>query len=534
MKINKYICLLTFILAILGFSNLSEQYLWQDEAENAVIAQNILKYHYPRALDGTHLVISDIGYQSDHTWIFQPWLQNYVTAASFIVFGKSTVSARIPFVILGILSFFASYKLAKRLFDRKTANISSTILVFCVPFVLMIRSSRYYSLALFFSLLLIISYLDYAEKKRFSQLSIVISSFMLFNSNFGIFFPLLLGLAVHYFIFYFKKENLKRDLSTAGAIMLATLPVFIFFKGWMHKVPLTIDFFMGNIKFYFRGINKYIAPIRLIAILYFVYALLKRNFLPFKINGRNKVNLALIGIIFLASLLFMGIAKFRSLRYVIYLIPLVIIFESYLLSFLWMKKRAVAVVCIALLAFTDLFHHSLDDFFEIPFSRLAVNIYDKFGPKPDAPKFVKKIKKSAEKTITVKTYFFDFLYELTHAYEGPVEAIVGYLKQNAEFGDTVKIPYGDCAVAFYTNLNVENNLYSFKNLYPEWIVVRNYWTSDDFFKSKYFTEIEKRYDKIILDAPDLRWENRPDDMGYHNFRTVTDYPYKVTIYKRRS
>lgn len=534
MKLNKYIALLIFILAVLGFSNLSEQYLWQDEAENAVIAQNILKYHYPRALDGSHLVISDIGYQPNHTWIFQPWLQNYVTAASFIIFGKSTASARIPFVIFGILSFLASYKLAKRLFGKKTANISSTILLLCVPFLLMIRSSRYYSLALFFSILLIISYLDYAEKKRFSALKVVLFSFLLFNSNFGIFFPLSLGLAVHYFIFYFKKEGLKRDILTVGAVMLVTLPVFVFFKGWMHKVPLTIDFFMGNIKFYFRSINRYIAPIRLIAVIYLICAVWKRSFLPLKVSKDAKKNLALIGIIFLASLLFMGIAKFRSLRYVIYLIPLVIIFESYLLSFLWIKKRAQAVICIALLVFTDLFHHSIDDFFEIPFSRLAVNIYDMVGPNSDAPKFVQKIKKSAEKAITVKTYFFDFLYELTHAYEGPVEAIVEYLKQHAEFGDTVKIPYGDCAVAFYTNLNVENNLYSFKNLYPEWIVVRDYWTSDDFFASKYFTEIEKRYDRIILDTPDLRWENRPDDMGYHNFRPVTDYPHKVTIYKRKT
>ena len=86
---------------------------------------------------------------------------------------------------------------------------------------------------------------------------------------------------------------------------------------------------------------------------------------------------------------------------------------------------------------------------------------------------------------------------------------------------------------FYTGLKVDNIMAPGDDPYPEWIIPRDYWTSETFYASGYFKEIEKRYEKITLDCPDLRWENRPDDLGYHHFRTVTDYPATVTIYRKK-
>ncbi|MBU4342578.1 MAG: hypothetical protein KKG21_01055, partial [Candidatus Omnitrophica bacterium] len=51
--------LLGLLLALslfLIFKNLSNNYLWQDEAESAVYGRNIIKYGYPRAFDGTNLL----------------------------------------------------------------------------------------------------------------------------------------------------------------------------------------------------------------------------------------------------------------------------------------------------------------------------------------------------------------------------------------------------------------------------------------------------------------------------------------------
>lgn len=482
------------LLCILLFKNLGNQYLWQDEAENAVIARNILRYGYPKAYDGTLLVVSDIGYRENYTWIFQPWLQNYVTALSFLILGQSTYSARFPFAIIGICSFILSYRLAKRIFSVNTARVSSVILSTCVPYLLMVRQSRYYSLALFFALLLIHGYIDYTEKKKFSEIKILASSFFLFNSNFGLFFPIISSLIIHYIIFYKNKTDVKKDTGLLFLIIFATMPVFVYFKGWLHKVPVSPDFVFGNIKFYLRSINRYITPIRFMAILYLTAALLKRKLYLFGINYSEKKSLALIFIIFFISVFFMGAAKFRSLRYVIYLIPLLVMFESFILNIWFKKNKILASACIAALAVTNIFSFSTNDF-------------------------------------RIRSYFFDYLYEITHDYDGPIERIVEYLRKNARQNDTVKIPYGDCAVAFYTGLKVDNKLIPGDNPYPEWIIPRDYWTSEDFYKTDYFKEIQKRYNKIVLDCPDLRWENRPDDLSYHKFRTVKDYPKKVIIYR---
>ncbi len=500
-KIDYFLLLSLALLCLLTFLNLGNQYLWQDEAENSIIARNILQYGYPqygypRAFDGTHLVISDIGYRKNYTWILQPWLQNYVTAISFYLFGKSTFSARFPFVLFGIFSFVAAYFLAKRLFYLRVARISSVILLTSVPYLLMIRQARYYSLALFFALLLIHGYLDYVEKRKFSELKVIASSFFLFNSNFGLFFPLAGGLMLHYLFFHFEWKNIKKDAMMFLLIAVIITPIFIYFKGWLHKVPLSADFIFGNIKFYLRSINRYVVPIRFIGIVYLILAALKRKFVFFRINYPDKKKLFLIFFIFITAILFMGIAKFRSLRYVIYLIPLLIIFESYILA-RWMNyNKFLPLICIALLVTTDLFHHSIVDF-------------------------------------KVRSYFKDYFYEITHDYEGPIECIATFLKENAKKEDTVKIPYGDCAVAFYTGLKVDNKMEPGKSPYPEWIIPRDYWTSSDFYNSNYYKEMQKRYKKITLDYPDLRWENRPDDLGYHKFRTVKNYPKKVVTYRKK-
>ncbi len=536
-KIDYFSLLSLILLCLLAFLNLGNQYLWQDEAENAVIAQNILKFGYPCAFDGSLLVVSDVGYRENYTWIFQPWLQNYVTAISFYLFGKSTFSARFPFVLFGIFSFIAAYFLAKRLFSLRTARISSVILLMCVPYLLMIRQARYYSLALFFALMLIHGYLDYAEKKRFSEFKIIISSFFLFNSNFGLFFPLMLGLITHYLIFNFERQNIKRDLILIFLIGIMIVPIFIYFKGWLHRVPLSRSFVLGNIKFYLRSINRYIVPIRFIAIIYLIFAVFKKRFILFRINKHDNKNLSLIFSIFITTILFMGIAKFRSLRYVIYLIPLLVILESYILARWIQRNKILPVICMVLLITTDLFHHSLSDFFMKPLSKSVMVVDKKFPFVRNKNKLIDKIIKEAEKEanekFVVRSCIKDYLYEITHDYDGPIEYIVTYLKKNAKKDDTVKIPYGDCAVAFYTDLKVDNKMEPGKSPYPEWIIPRDYWTAPDFYNSNYYKEIQKKYTKITLDCPDLRWENRPDDLGYHNFRTVRDYPKKVVIYRKK-
>ena len=138
-----------------------------------------------------------------------------------------------------------------------------------------------------------------------------------------------------------------------------------------------------------------------------------------------------------------------------------------------------------------------------------------------------KIPKKAE----IKSYFFSYLYEITHDYDGPIEGVVKYLKVNAKPGDTIKTGiFNRNHLFFYTDLNIDSDFS--KEDYPEWIFVRSYWTSDAFYETAYFKKIKEKYEKIDLNYPDIRWENRPGDMSFHYFKTAP-LRKKITLYRRK-
>src|SRR5438093_10109909 len=89
------------LVAILGLalvlSNLGKDYLWADEGDTAVLAANIIKGGVPKAWDGVTFVDSDKGARLNHDLVMvtSPWLQYYLTAASFSALGENTFSARL-------------------------------------------------------------------------------------------------------------------------------------------------------------------------------------------------------------------------------------------------------------------------------------------------------------------------------------------------------------------------------------------------------------------------------------------------------
>jgi len=105
------------VLALVGLglvlSELGKDYLWADEGDTAVLAANITKYGFPKAWDGVTFVDSDKGARLNHALVMvtSPWLQYYVAASSFLIFGKHTFAARLPFAIAGWLTVLLAYRL---------------------------------------------------------------------------------------------------------------------------------------------------------------------------------------------------------------------------------------------------------------------------------------------------------------------------------------------------------------------------------------------------------------------------------------
>ncbi len=142
---------LTLLAAFLLLWRLDTPLLWQDEAETANLAANVLAFGYPTPWDGHHLVTQEVGRDSVRlgghlVWAWHPWLQHYLAAAGLALFGHDTAGARLPFALLALLSVPLVFAWRRRRDAPSTAVVTTLIYSLSIAFVLYSRQCRYYSL----------------------------------------------------------------------------------------------------------------------------------------------------------------------------------------------------------------------------------------------------------------------------------------------------------------------------------------------------------------------------------------------------
>jgi len=107
----------------------------------------------------------DIYYNYEHRFN-KPPLTYWLVVISYLIFGVSEFATRLPIVLLALGTILLTFNIAKELFDRKVALISTFILFFSFQFVL---NSRYASpeipLTFFFTLTLYLFLKGYKNKK---------------------------------------------------------------------------------------------------------------------------------------------------------------------------------------------------------------------------------------------------------------------------------------------------------------------------------------------------------------------------------
>src|SRR5437899_3514755 len=139
MRTSGLVAGLLILAAALILPNLEDHYLWDDEAETALLAKNILRFGVPVAWDGASFISQECStdYDANYLWRQTPWLPIYATALSFKVFGVDTLWARLPFAVLGVLAVLPCYVLARVLFVRRApAMLATPLLALSVPFLL--------------------------------------------------------------------------------------------------------------------------------------------------------------------------------------------------------------------------------------------------------------------------------------------------------------------------------------------------------------------------------------------------------------
>jgi len=142
------------VMASLGLSN---HLFWDDEANTAIYARNLIELGRITAFDGTNVLGyayggalgEDLGRE-----LRVPSLPAYVAAAGMMLCGQTTFGGRIMFVAAGVLSVgLLAVWLRRHFGPRFPWWLPPLILAFSPAYLLFIRNCRYYSLGVAFTLL---------------------------------------------------------------------------------------------------------------------------------------------------------------------------------------------------------------------------------------------------------------------------------------------------------------------------------------------------------------------------------------------
>ena len=138
--------------------------------------------------------------------------------------------------------------------------------------------------------------------------------------------------------------------------------------------------------------------------------------------------------------------------------------------------------------------------------------------------------------VNFKSVYFDYLYEISHDYKGPLDEIVTFFKTHGSPDDSCYIDNEGESLGYYTGMKIllRDDISALD--VPDWIVLRgDYRHAVDKHSSSQIAQnirevLSKHpYSKIELNAPSIR-VNNAYDIQIHLFRSPSSTD-KVVIYK---
>jgi len=517
--------------ALLLLCRLDDMCLWQDEAETAIVSRHLLAYGLPLSTDGKNWVQqasqSFVEFTRDYVWIYHSWLQYALTATAFAVLGPTTFAARLPFALVGLATLCAFYGFVLRwLHDRRIACVATVLLLFCVPFILLVRQCRYYALAAFFTLLTLDAYLRLRSEEQWAVPYFVLSAVLLYHSHYGAFFPTVAALVMHLFLSRVQRRVLHRFLVALLLTAVLVLPWASFMRVLNRGQPFQLDRFLAHLGQHFLYITAWIFPLILALILLVAWSRPRSSGTGFALNPAQTMFCQVAGLVILVNILMLAASAgfdWVFFRYVAHLIPLLLAMLA-IVVVLMMERRPVAAYTLLLVLVVSNGLHLL------PYGLPGAERLHATELWPGSPAF----QALGEVWIQAGRFRSDawmYAQELTHSYEGPNEGLLAYLSAHAKPGQTVVINYEDLPLMFYTDLCVLGGP-SGRGLAsepkPDWVINRKHGPYRDRLAAIVATG---SYERIEIPYPDIRWENRPQP-GVHHYLTVQSED-NVILYKQR-
>ena len=516
--------------ALLLLYRLNDTYLWQDEAETAIVSRHLLAYGLPLSTDGTAWVQQAaqgfVEFTDDHVWIYHSWLQYALTAAAFAVLGPTTLAARLPFVLVGLVTLVLFYHLVSRwLEDRRVARVATVLLLFCVPFLLLMRQSRYYALAVFFTLLTLDAYMQLRLGEPWALPYSVLVAALLYHSHYGAFFPTVIAIGIQWLLSRSEGRLTRRFLTAAILIAILVLPWAVFMRILDRGQPFRLDRFLAHIGQDFLYTTAWLFPLILVVTLVITWLRRARSE-GGGLNDEQAHFCQLAGLVIVTNFTMLSAsAAFDWLffRYLAHLIPLLLTMVAIVVVWIMERWPVAAYVLLMVLVLSNALH-------TLPYGLPGVKQLDLSELWPGSSAF-RSLNEVWIKAGRFRSDVWMYAQELTHSYEGPNEGLLAYLSVHARPGQTVAVNYEDLPLVFYTRLRVLGGLSGHGlagDVQPDWVINRKHGPYRDRLAA---IVASGSYERIEIPYPDIRWENRPQP-GEHHYLTVRDEE-NVVLYRRQ-
>ncbi len=528
------------ISAILVLFQLGSNCIWEDEAQTAVIAKNILATARPAASDGKNFVsiFADHRDVRDGLYIWQGWFPSYLAAGSMAVFGRSAAGARLPFAIAFVVFIGFYYNFLRRRDDRP-GHIWLTLFltITCVPLLLHSRQCRYYALLPLLSLLVVDSYLSVLTKPNPKHLAMIVVWGTIFLNSF---FPGAFLLAVALIIDLIRRRPagyVLKKLATAGAIiLLLNLPVAWFCRIWYRRFG-TESFFNDPAAWgmyllrYLLILNNYFFPFSVMV----AACVLKWKSFSRKKFFANELNFLFLVICATQLVGFAVLSDYPFTRYILGITPFLMFFAAGCIEAISFNKPWLVWLVAAVVTMTNVLnclplpllrHTKLQD---AQWTTAGIDLHF-IDPKNVRFSFARgEVKELIN--LTLEFPFLNYARSLARPPHGPIDLIVDYLQKNAGPTDRVKISYGDLPLMFHTDLTITGSTETGPPG-PEWIISRHFRplrTDDQFFREN----SGYHYTKITIPFPDLQWNNQPDPLYHYYDPPSPDLAPPIVVLKRQ-
>ncbi|HEV2455718.1 MAG TPA: hypothetical protein VGY98_15745 [Verrucomicrobiae bacterium] len=511
-RVIGFACLYLFLGAagfFLAFCNLDGRLFWADEAENAVLAKNIVKFGVPKVDDGlNHISLhGDRFDERDGVWTWSPWLPEYVTAASFVVFGETTWDGRAPFAFIGWLAVAVLGVAAWKIYRSHRVTLAAMLLLGTSEvFLLHIRQCRYYSITVFAEILLFCGIYKMLTKSKMGGGCILAALTLQFYCNYTIAaanIPLLLVLAWN--LFREEKSLVLPVMVSLGILFVLTAPWLLYSEVWRQGAAEPHDPWFKTLWFYLVQFHFYFLP--WCVVLLPVYGWLSKRFSNSPVcqvsAGDPDVRFKFESYLVLLPFLYTPVLLIMPggyLRYLLPILPPVCLLVAVWL-FRYVRWTVVAVGLLVVQCVSNVFSVATN-----PFHR----------------------------QIPLRLPLVEFVFGMLSPYQDRFSDVLDYFQKHAKPGETVVSANPEFPLMFYTRLKIVNARLSPSPLkpLPEWILPVS--LSDVFFfrPARLPESLERYYETIDLTVHDSpRVDEMPEPNFYQDHTTATMTQF--VIYRRK-